>query len=98
TSTAWILLIVTYGLFIPSTLRRCVALVGMIACIPLAIQAVVGLSNQAIEGRFVVHSMSLTGFLVAATAALAIFGAHRIEVLRQQAFEARKLGQYRLKE
>jgi eukaryotic-like serine/threonine-protein kinase len=98
TSTAWIMLIVTYGLFIPSTLRRSVALVGVMACMPLAIQAVVGLSDKAIEGRLLVHSMSLTGFLVMATAALAIFGAHRIEVLRQQAFEARKLGQYRLKE
>jgi hypothetical protein len=56
TSTAWILLIVTYGLFIPSTLRRSVALVGVMTCMPLAIQAVVGLSDKAIEGRLLVHS------------------------------------------
>lgn len=94
----WSLLIVTYGMFIPNTWRRATAVVGVMVLTPVAMYAAIGLSTEAIDGRLLAQFLSQGFLLLAISAAIAIFGSHRIEVLRQQAYEARKLGQYRLKQ
>jgi serine/threonine-protein kinase len=43
-------------------------------------------------------ALFITGFWVSVAGVLAIFGAHRVEVLRQEVAQARQLGQYQLKE
>ncbi len=96
-SLPWVFLILLYGIFIPNTWRRCAAVVGPAAIIPPLICLATGLSADA-TGR---HSpeffwVSLAVWLAPA-AAVAIYGSHRIEILRQEASEARKLGQYVLK-
>jgi serine/threonine-protein kinase len=96
-SHIWFVLIVTYGLLVPNTWFRCAAFVGVLAFIPLATGAAIGLTDSAIDGRLLGHFLLLTGVLMAVAVALAVFGSHHIQVLRQQAFEARKLGQYQLR-
>jgi serine/threonine-protein kinase len=57
----------------------------------------VGLAVQTVAARSLAHFMSLTAFEVGIAAAMAIFGAHRIEVLYEEALRARRLGQYQLR-
>jgi serine/threonine-protein kinase len=96
-SFIWSVLIVGYGALIPNTWRRCAAVVGVMALIPIAIGAAAGLTDRAVPGLLLGRFLFHAGFLLTFAVALAVFGSHHIQVLRQQAFEARKLGQYQLK-
>jgi serine/threonine-protein kinase len=96
-SHVWFVLIVCYGAFIPNSWRRCAAVVAVMALIPLTLDAVAGLSSEAVPGRLLGHFLMLSSFLMSVAVALAVFGSHDIQVLRQQASAARKLGQYLLK-
>jgi serine/threonine-protein kinase len=93
----WFVLIVLYGALIPNTWQRCAAVAGAMALTPLAVGVAVGLSDDLLRTHL------LTGYLidmavwVTTAVAIAVYGSHRIEVLRQEAAEARKLGQYLLK-
>jgi hypothetical protein len=91
-------LIVGYGTLIPNTGRRCILVVGIMALTPLTILAVTGLSMGATLTSKLGFLLLYLAMFMAVAVAIATYGSHRIEVLRQEAFEARKLGQYRLKE
>jgi serine/threonine-protein kinase len=89
-------LIVLYGTFIPNTGRRCFVVVGITALLPVAILAVAGVSDGiTLAGKFGFLLLYLAMFMAIAVA-VATYGSHRIEVLRQEAAAARKLGQYQL--
>jgi serine/threonine-protein kinase len=97
-SITWAILIIAYGIFIPNTWRRCAAVVGVFAIAPLAISVSTSLAADATRGSSrVVYFLTIAGYMGAA-AAIAIYGSHRIEVLRQQVLAARRLGQYQLKQ
>jgi serine/threonine-protein kinase len=96
-SLSWFSAIVAYGVLIPNTWRRCAAVIGAMALLPLVIRAAGELSDPVPAGLFAVVLIE-SGISMALAASIAVHGAHRIEVLRQQAAEARKLGQYRLKQ
>jgi serine/threonine-protein kinase len=95
TSVRWVLLTSAYGLLIPNTWRRCAAVVGVMALWPVLFNAVLGLQDRPFETRLCFGAD--IGLNMAIAASLAIYGSHRIEVLRRQALEARKLGPYQLK-
>src|SRR5262249_46967841 len=96
--TSWLLLIFTYGMFIPNTWRRAVWVIGAMALAPDLL--VVGMTlahpevGAAMTGMIFLQHVLTMG--VAAVAA--VFGTHLINTLRHEAFEARQLGQYRLLE
>lgn len=94
----WSVIIVTYGMFIPNTWRRSTAVVGLMVLTPMTIYVVIAFSDPAIDRSFLAQFLSKAGVLLLISAAIAILGSHRIEVLRQQVFVARKLGQYQLKQ
>jgi serine/threonine-protein kinase len=94
---AWFGVIVAYGVLIPNTWRRCGGVIGVMALLPLVLRAVGDLLDPVPASLFAVFFLE-SGVNLAIAAAIAVYGAHRIEVLRQQAAEARKLGQYRLKQ
>ncbi len=91
------LLIIFYGILIPNTWLRATVVVGLLTLVPLV---AVFLASGVDPGRpvswVIPVLMSLATWLGWA-AGIAIFGAHRLEVLRQEAVEARRLGQYQLK-
>ena len=94
-SVPFVLLIVSYGVLIPNTGRRCVLAVALIAAS--------GFIGPAVGFTLVPHSMNAAvPFLVQVTvwlgmaSAVVVYGAYRIEVLRDQAERYRELGQYRL--
>jgi serine/threonine-protein kinase len=91
----WAILIISYGLLIPNTWRRCAVVVALMALWAVLLNAALAAGQWPVASRatFLVES----ALNVSLAAALAIFGSHRIEVLRQQAARARTLGQYRLK-
>lgn len=95
-SLPWAFLIIVYGVFIPNTGQRCAAVVGVMAVTPLVISVANGLADKATEGHSHANYLFVVGICMAAAAAIAVYGSHRIEVLRREAVEARRLGPYRL--
>lgn len=96
-SFAWFVMIVFYGILIPNTWQRCAMVVSVMAVWAVLLN-VAGCFWEApvadpLRVLFVLECITNMGL----AAALATYGAHRIEVLRAQAAEARKLGQYQLK-
>jgi eukaryotic-like serine/threonine-protein kinase len=96
-SIFWLVLIVAYGTFIPNTGRRCAVVTSLMALTPLTIAAVGGFTSAEIPPRLVVIFLVEMFTWMAVAVAMAIYGSHKISVLRQEALEARKLGPYQLK-
>ena len=92
-------IIVAYGLFIPNTWRRCAMVVGLMALVPLGVSALaMALAEDELNANLRFTYFREMGVWMAVSAIFAILGSHRINILQRQAFETRKLGQYRLKE
>jgi serine/threonine-protein kinase len=99
-SGVWLLLAFTYALFIPNDWRRAAVVVAIIVAAPLVTVAITAvmyarvLEALAASPGLVVETvlmLSLTG--VGAT-----WGVYIINNLQSQAYEARQLGQYKLKQ
>jgi serine/threonine-protein kinase len=95
-SMRWFVLIVMYGTFIPNTWRRCAAVAGTLALVPLALTAAALLANPAARPHLAAVLVDQTLMLLIAFA-IALFGSYKINELQQEAMEMRQLGQYRLK-
>src|SRR5215471_2691879 len=92
----WLLLIFTYGMFIPNTWRRAALVTGAMALAPVLL-----IGSMTLAYPQVADVMTIIGFvqhvLVLLVAAIAsVFGTHLINTLRREVFEAKQLGQYRL--
>jgi eukaryotic-like serine/threonine-protein kinase len=96
-SLLWFALIVAYGIFIPNTWRRCATVVGVLAATPIVTAAISNSLFGGISPRLMTAYLFNLAIWMVFASALAIYGSHRIDVLRQQALEARRLGQYQLK-
>jgi serine/threonine-protein kinase len=96
-SLPWFGSVVLYGTFIPNSWRRCAALVGVMALTPLLLSGGLGLA-EGVNGRLLAVFLFEMTWWMALAAACAVYGCHKVSLLREQAFEARKLGQYQLKE
>jgi serine/threonine-protein kinase len=95
----WLILIVIYGTFVPNTWRRCATVVGLLALTPLVINVAAPLFLGCTH-LFGCLGQSLldTAIIVGIGSVVAVFGSYKISALHQEAYEARQLGQYRLKE
>lgn len=92
----WFALIALYGAFIPNTWKRCLAVVSVFAIVPLALLFFVCFECPVMGPLWPAAAFDM--FVILGTAsAMTIFGSHRLRELQQQAFEAKKLGQYQLK-
>ncbi|MEO0530303.1 MAG: serine/threonine-protein kinase, partial [Planctomycetota bacterium] len=101
-ATPWMLLIFTYALFIPNSWRRSLRFLLPATALPIALILVQKnicpgfqrcLTHQ-ISGSYV----SEQALVLLLTFATAVVGVATINSLRRQAFEAKQLGQYRLKQ
>jgi serine/threonine-protein kinase len=91
----WFILIVIYGVFIPNTWRRCAAIVGAIGIVAIGIN-LVGFCLGPVAVAYVKEALPDTIIILGTAAAVAIFGSYRIRQLQEKAYEAQKIGQYRL--
>ena len=96
--SAWSILILTYGILMPNSWQRAAAVLVPTACIPyVLIFGMKWFSPSIAESLRADHSGNLLpGPFVAV--AIATFGAFTVNVVRREAFRARQLGQYFLKE
>jgi eukaryotic-like serine/threonine-protein kinase len=95
--THWTLLIVGYGVVIPNTWYRCATMVALIALIAF-IPDVLVIAHYGVLGQPAFKYLALKTLWLGVAGAIVVYGAYRIEVLRKEVAEARKLGQYMLKE
>ena len=94
----WFTLIFTYAIFIPNTWRRAAAVIGVMAAAPVVwsifdmtwFDAIARCRHNYDEFPTLVLMMG-TGF------GASVLGTHMIGTLRREAYEAKQLGQYRLK-
>ncbi len=95
---AWYTLMFTYSLFIPNTWRRAAVILGLMAATPV-VMGLIGRNEHPILMEYLsgqdLGRLSLT-LLVAWL--VGVTGVRQIGLLRREAFEARQLGQYYLKE
>ena len=89
-------LVFTYALFVPNTWRRAAVVIGILAMTPVLVNLAIFCWYPQV--RQFVPPGELTGFglIMVVAAVTALFGVDTIGSLRQEAFEARQLGQYRL--
>jgi serine/threonine-protein kinase len=94
----WVFLILIYGVMIPNDWRRSLRMLTGMACIPLAVYAATWLSfPESRRPAAPLFDMFAMARVMAAAVAIAVFGAHKFTTLRQEAYEARHLGNYRIK-
>jgi eukaryotic-like serine/threonine-protein kinase len=91
----WFVLIVLYGAFIPNTWKRCALVVGAMALTPLALTFTT-CYGCATMGPYTGSTLFDTTVTLSLASAIAVFGSYKISSLEQQAYQARKLGQYQL--
>jgi eukaryotic-like serine/threonine-protein kinase len=92
----WLLLIFTYGMFIPNTWQRGAVVIGAMALAPILL-----LAGMLANMPQVAESMPLTSILqhvlvLVIAAAASVVGTRLINTLRCEVYEARQIGQYRL--
>ena len=99
----WLGLVFTYALFIPNTTRRASVMISLIALVPIGM--IVTMYHMHPEFAHMLNSDSvalekLSGFvlLLILSGIAGVLGVDSIGSLRKEAYEARQLGRYRLKE
>jgi eukaryotic-like serine/threonine-protein kinase len=94
----WVFLIFVYGILIPNDWRRSLRVLTGMAVVPLAVYAATYLSfAESRRPEAPLFELFAMARVMAAAVAIAVFGAHKFATLRQQASEARHLGNYRIK-
>jgi serine/threonine-protein kinase len=92
----WPLLIFTYGMFIPNQWRRATLVIGAMALAPVLLVVGMAVAYPQVAAVMTVVDVMQHVLTLAVAAVAAVFGTHLINMLRREAFEAKRLGQYRL--
>jgi hypothetical protein len=92
----WLLLIFTYGMFIPNTWRRAALVIGTMAIAPLVMIVGMMLAYPQFADRLTVVGVTQNILVLLIAAVASVFGTRLINTLRREVFEAEQLGQYRL--
>ena len=101
-TTAWVLLIFSYALFVPNHWQRAAAVIGALTATPFLVKALLYFRSpefQALCDDAHFQGTFVEDFLTLALAGVTgVVGVHVIGTLRHEVFVARQLGQYRLKQ
>ncbi|MBI2827356.1 MAG: serine/threonine protein kinase [Planctomycetia bacterium] len=93
----WFALMFTYAIYIPNTWRRAAAVLGLMAVAPVACMIVDGIWYKPPDGATTFDHISGVALMMAVGFGSCAYGTYMIGTLRRQAFEAKQLGQYRLR-
>ena len=95
-------LMVVYGLFIPNSWRRTSSLVIPLAMIPIPVNILLRYRHPGVEQTIqkiaTFEHISMLVVMLFIGALVATYGAHTTHTVRQELFEAKQLGHYRLTE
>jgi serine/threonine-protein kinase len=94
---SWFIIMVNYGVMVPETWPRVLAVVAGMALISLGIILAAGLANSAVQALWL-PLLSRSALVLSFGAATATFASFQIATLRHEASEARRLGPYHLKQ
>ncbi len=97
-SLVWAAALVGYGAFIPGTWRRRVVTVPLLALAPLCYVTFFGLQSEAFPRDLLARALPRMAVWLAIGTTVSLFAFRRVDALRREAFRARQLGQYRLKD
>jgi serine/threonine-protein kinase len=99
-AAAWLLPIYIYALFIPNTWQRAACFIGVLAGIPVVVMLLTGTTHSAsAELLFERWDIPVETVLVMSIAGLsAVWGVYTINTLRTEVYQAKRLGQYQLKQ
>lgn len=93
----WFGLIVVYGTFVPNTWKRCAIFTSIWAGLPIISMVLMNYGCPTM-GPYLGQSVFDLIVMLGTASAIAIFGSYKISELQQEAVQAKKLGQYQLKE
>jgi len=93
----WLVLIFTYALFIPNTLRRAAMVIGLMAAAPISLLAIMLWTDPTLFSMVTVSDLAGFPLMILLAAGSSVFGVDTIGSLRREVFQARQLGQYRLR-
>jgi serine/threonine-protein kinase len=96
--TIWHGTMYVYAVMIPSTMRRSSVVVGLLASAPVLLLLIERTQYEVVRDLVELTGIAYIATIMAIGAGISVFTAHSIGALRKEAFEARRLGQYRLKE
>jgi serine/threonine-protein kinase len=95
----WYILMFTHALLVPNTWRKALPLMVVFTLVPSLVMVALWLSDPTAAELFAVDHRVLTETFLSSLVSLgvALIGVHSINQLRTDAYEARQIGQYRLK-
>ncbi|MCC7083626.1 MAG: protein kinase [Pirellulales bacterium] len=96
-SSPWILLIFIYSLYIPNAWKRAATILGILAAAPCLLFLAAWFRFSHIREHVSLFDVSSVFFFMTLAAIVGAWGVYTIGRLRREAFEAKQLGQYRLK-
>lgn len=98
TTQYWCTLVFVYGIFIPNTARRAAVVVGSMCAAPVIVMLIAWWSFPAVRTIAGPSVFGETGLMMAIVCFATVYGISTMGALRREAFEARQLGQYQLRE
>lgn len=93
----WILLIFIYSLYIPNTWQRASWIIGAMAAIPVTLFIIAWFVMPHIGENVSLLQISTIALMMSLAGVVGGWGVYTMGRLRREAFEARQLGQYKLK-
>ncbi len=96
-TSPWLLLIFIYALYVPNSGRRAAWIIGIMAAIPVILFTTAWFSMQHVADAVPFFYITTIAMMMTLAAIASAWGVYTIGRLRREAFEARQLGQYRLR-
>lgn len=93
----WMVLIYTYGFFIPNSLRGVTTVVSLMVISPIVGAFMTGMKVPAVSEVLNTGGLSEMIILLSIAASTAIYGSYRVGSLRREAFDAKGVGMYTLR-
>ena len=93
----WMILIYTYGFFIPNSLRGVISVVSLMVISPIAGAMMTGMQVPQVSEVLYSGGLSEMIILLLIAASTAVYGSHRVGSLRREAFDAKSIGMYTLR-
>jgi serine/threonine-protein kinase len=93
----WAFLILTYGILMPNTWQRALAVLLPAAFVPCGLILWLRSANPAVDAALAADKMNTPVVLPFVAVLVAVFGTYITNSIRREAFKARQLGQYVLK-